>query len=182
MGLHCYNGDCKPGGNVVYWVQTNEMGLVKRTMNLLFVLSDRNRRKVLAKKAGAGYRFPAYDELVSENVGFDEPQLYNDFFRERTGIPAFRRYSFNTEQYVVFAMEQIDADILPANEFAWVAFDDFINTEESGELRNVVRSVSLCYDTSVNMPWVNASGFTAYFDWLHHVCAAQGIRINGEIT
>jgi len=144
--------------------------------HLLFVLPDRNNRRVLVKQAGGEYRFPAYDELVGENVGFDEPQRYNDFFRKHTGIPVFRRYSFNTADYVVFVLEQIGVDVLPANDYVWIVPDHL------PEGREIAHSACLFYNKSVNMPWVSASGFTAYFAWLHRVCAEKGIHINGEIT
>jgi len=151
-------------------------------LKLLFVLPNRNNQKVLAKQVGNEFRLPAYDELVGENVGFDEPQTHNDFFRERTGIPVFRRYSFNTQSYAVFIMEQTSADALPANEYDWTAFDEYISSQESGELRDIARSVSLYYNTSANMPWVNASGFSAYLAWLYRVCEEKGIQIIDEIT
>lgn len=150
------------------------------SFNLLLMLPDSKNERVLACKGGNG--LPSYTELVGENVAFDEPQMYNNYFREITGIPVYRRYTFNTPNYVVFVFEQANRDnVIPRNGFDWVSYDDFM-AANCDEVNKIAKSVSLHYNLSKNMPWVNAKGFTPYFAWLNSVCEKNGIRINGEIV
>ena len=151
---------------------------------LLFILPDKQNKNILAIKTNKGYLVPFFDKPVGSDVEFgDSPQLYNDFFRKQTGISVFRRYSFNTQHHVVFTLEQSGAiETVPENGHEWVAYDEFIAAIEDDELCKIVRSVSNNYNKSINMPWVNAGGYTHYFDWLHGICAKKNIDINGEIT
>ncbi|MCL2570786.1 MAG: hypothetical protein FWE11_00130 [Defluviitaleaceae bacterium] len=75
-----------------------------KSFNLLFVLPDADSKRVLVCKDSD--HLPSYAELVGENVGFDEPHLYNKHFEVATGISVYRRYSFNTQKYVVFVFER----------------------------------------------------------------------------
>ena len=152
-------------------------------LRLLFILPDRHNKNVLAIKEGESYFLPFFDKPVGDNVEFDDlPQLHNDFFKEKTGIPVFRRYSFNTQNYAVFVFEQNSAiDNMPENGYEWVAYDEFIAVQQDDELRKIVRSLNGSYNKSVNMPWVNTGGYSPYFDWLYGVCAENNININGKI-
>lgn len=151
--------------------------------NLLFILSDKHNKNVLAIKVDKDYRFPFFDKLVGDDVEFsDSPQLYNDFFKKNTGISVFRRYSFNTQHYVAFVFEQSGKmDITPTSGYEWVTYDDFIDAQQDDELREIACGVSRNYTKSINMPWVNADGYTPYFNWLYKVCNKKDIHINGEI-
>lgn len=149
--------------------------------SLLFVLPDRKNKNILTVQIGDRYNLPTYDKPVGVNAGFDESQLYNDFFRDFTGISVFRRYIFNTDNYVVFVFEQTDEmNNVPNNECQWILYSDFLDGQQNGEIKNIVSSVSRYYNKSVNMPWIN--GFSAYFAWLREVCSAKNICINGPIT
>ena len=151
--------------------------------NLLFILPDKENENVLLLKADGKYQPPAYDKLVSVNVGFDEPQLYNDFFRNLTGVSVYRRYSFNTDNYVVFVFECADKQNLePENGYCWVSYSDFLCSQQSHEIKNIINNTKCYYNKSINMPWVSIDGITPYFNWLYEVCSARNILINGEIT
>ena len=152
-------------------------------LSLLLILPDKKNQNVIAIKANNSYKFPKYENPVGENVAFDDAQLFNDFFQTLTGISVFRRYSFNTDNYVVFVFELAD-DInnVPSNDYNWVSYDDFLREQQNLEIKNIVNSVNRYYNKSVNMPWVNADGFTPYFIWLHEVCAAKNIKVKNNIT
>ena len=171
--------------------------------NLLLILPDIENQNILITKTHSKYQLPVYDKPIDINIGFDEPQLYNDFFRDLTGISVFRRYSFNTDNYVVFVFEQTGKlNAVPTNEYSWISYREFLYKESSDrqqaienqaiknqtidnqtiEIKNILRAVSCHYNKSVNMPWVSESGFSPYFIWLYEICSAKNIHINGEIT
>jgi len=152
-------------------------------LNLLFVLPDRENKNIIAVKTDGNYHLPKYENSVGENIGFDDAQLFNDFFQNLTGIPVFRRYTFNTDNYVVFVFELAD-DInnTPSNNYNWIAYDDFLREQQDEEIKNIANNINRHYNKSVNMPWVNTNGFSLYFHWLHKVCAAKDITIKGKIT
>lgn len=150
---------------------------------LLFALPDMENEKVLLHKTDGTYQLPTYDNPVGVNVGFDEPQLYNDFFRNLTGVSVFRRYSFNTDSYVVFVFEQVGKqNPVPANGHDWIAYSEFLSSEQPHEIKDIISNVKSHYNKSTNMPWVCTSGIASYFNWLCDVCSAKNIHINGEIT
>ncbi|MCL2404367.1 MAG: hypothetical protein FWC92_02340 [Defluviitaleaceae bacterium] len=150
-------------------------------LNTLFILPDSKNERVLVHVDGN--RLPSYLEHVGENVAFDEPQIFNDYFKNITGIPVYRRYTFNTQNYVVFVFELADKhSATTQNGFDWVSYDDFITTACNAEILDIVGGVKLYYNCSTNMPWVNADGFAPYFKWLSRACETNGIQINGEIT
>ena len=152
------------------------------TFKLLLVLPDVNNERILVQKTEERYCLPAGDKPVGENVGFDEAHVYNGFFMDIAGIPVYRRYTFNTQNHVVFVFEQVKKDntMLPHDGFDWVAYDDFACDDE--EVHQIVSSIRKNYNHSVNMPWVNAHGFCPYFDWLRDACADKNICITGEIA
>ncbi|MCL2198265.1 MAG: aminoglycoside phosphotransferase family protein [Defluviitaleaceae bacterium] len=131
--------------------------------NLLLILPDEKNERALTVE---------YSNPVEENVGFDEPQKYNDYFEQLTGIPVYRRYTFNMDgKYVVFVFEKANrGNVAPQNGFVWMPYDE------------ITQSVQTHYNTSENMPWVNERGFSPYITWLEGVCDKKGIRINGKIT
>ena len=144
------------------------------SFNLLLILPDTKNENILVIE---------YDKPVGENVGFDNPQGYNDFFLKTTSIPVFRRYTFNTKNYVVFVFEMIDqCDTKPADGYSWIPYSQFMDKQNDDEIREIAKSVSLYYHKSKNMPWVNETGFLPYFDWLHGVCAEKNMQINGMIA
>jgi len=149
-------------------------------MDTLFILPDNNNEQILFCETSNC--LPSYFEQVGENTAFDSPQIYNDYFGEITGIPVYRRYTFNTQKYVVFVFEQINDCVSPTNGFGWMTYDSFAAANSNEEIKQIVKSVWRFYNTSANMPWVNKDGFTPYFKWLHAVCEANDIRINGKIT
>lgn len=153
------------------------------SFKLLFILPDKHNKNILAIKKCKDYFLPSFDKSVGDNVEFDDsPQLYNDFFQKITGVSVFRRYSFNTQHYVVFVFDQNSRkDITPENGCEWVAYDKFIAGCQDDELCKIVRSVSNNYNKSVNMPWVNNDGYMPYFNWLYGICAQKSININGKI-
>jgi hypothetical protein len=152
-------------------------------LNLLFVLPDRENKKIITLKTDGSYHFPKYTNPVGENIGFDDAQLFNDFFYNLTGIPVFRRYTFNTNNYVVFVFELAD-DInnTPSNNYHWITYSDFLKEQQNEEIKNIAVNIHRHYNKSVNMPWVNTNGFSPYFRWLHEVCIAKNISIKGKIT
>lgn len=151
--------------------------------NLLFVLPDRKNQNILTTNADDTHQFPAYENPVGDNVGFDDPQLYNDFFKKLTGISVFRKYTFNTDHYVVFVFEQADEKTnVPTNKYKWISYDEFLSDQQNDEIKNIACSINRCYHKSINMPWVNVDGFAPYFTWLHEVCSANHIHIDGRIT
>jgi len=151
------------------------------SFNLLFVLPDADSKCVLVCKESN--RLPSYTELVGEEVGFDEPHLYNEHFEGATGISVYRRYSFNTQKYVVFVFERANRnDFHVKNGYKWLLCDDFITTCHDAEIAEIVRGVKHDYNKSENMPWVSTEGFVPYFAWLKTVCDEISIEINGVIT
>ena len=151
--------------------------------SLLFILPDISNKRILALKSGDQFYFPFYDKPVDINVGFDEPQMFNDIFREAMGIHVFRRYTFNTQNYVVFVFEQAEkTDSTHQNGYDWVSYEDFIAATHNDEVRSIAQNVSKNYNISENMPWVNADGFLPYFKWLRDSCAEKQIYICGKIT
>lgn len=151
--------------------------------SLLFVLPDRKNQNILTIKMGDKHQFPAYEKPVGVNVGFDESQLYNDFFQNLTGISVFRKYTFNTNNYIVFVFELIEEkNSIPTDGYNWISYNEFLSGEQNAEIKNIADSVRRCYNKSANMPWVNEDGFSPYFAWLYEVCAANDICINGKIA
>ena len=152
-----------------------------KSFNLLFVLLDTENKRVLV--AEKGNLLPSHTEPVGENVGFDEPQMYNNSFEKATGITVYRRYSFNTEKSVVFVFEHKDTkQTLAENGYKWVLCDDFIDGCCDAEIAEIVRNVKSHYNISDNMPWVSADGFSPYMNWLISVCDKHNIRITGKIA
>lgn len=151
--------------------------------SLLFVLPDRENNNILALNAGIEYELPAYGSPVGENVAFDDAQPYNDFFESLTGVPVYRRYSFNTANYVVFVFEQADETTsVQKNKCEWISYSKFSAKQQNDEIKSIASSASNHYNKSVNMSWVNAGGFTPYFSWLREVCSKNNFVINGKIT
>ena len=152
------------------------------SFNLLFVLPDAKNERILTHNIEDEYILPQYHELVHENIAFDEPQMYNDFFRKITGISVFRRYSFNTSHHIVFVFEQADkVSTVPENVFVWLPYDEFANVSRDDEIKKIAHSVSLYYNVSSNMPWVNTDGFSTYFAWLRGSFEKSGVHITGVI-
>ena len=151
------------------------------SFNLLLVLPDAENKRVLVCENGK--HLPAYAEPVGENVGFDEPQMYNDYFEQITGVPVFRRYTFNTQKTVVFVFERKNYDnVHIKNGCEWVLYDDFANACDDTDVLEIVRNVENYYNKSENMPWVKMGGFAPYMDWLKGVCDKNDICIMGDIT
>jgi len=148
--------------------------------NLLLVLPDINNKRILARNANGIFYLPTYTESVAENVAFGDARAYNDFFQAITGIPVYRRYTFNTPNDVVFVFEQID-NAQPKAEFDWVLYDDFIAACNADEIAEIANNVRLHYNQSKAMPWIEY-GFLPYFTWLRAVCDKNHIQITGDIT
>jgi len=152
-------------------------------LNLLLILPDIDNKRILAYKTNGTYQLPLFTEPVGENTAFDETQAYNDYFQEIIGISVYRRYTFNTQNYVVFVFEQIardNAEPMPVDKFGWVSYNDFAAACDISEVAEIANSVKLYYDVSENMPWVK-HGFSPYFTWLHKVCRQKDIHITGDI-
>ena len=151
------------------------------SFKLLLVLLDTDKN-ILVNRLGKEYLIPTFDNYVGDNVGFDDPQPYNNFYKKVTGVSVYRRYSFNTQNYVVFVFEKSpDANTMLKSGVEWVSLDDFLVSQQDDEIYEIVHNIGLYYNKSVNMPWVNENGFFPYFIWLHEVCNKNKIKITGKI-
>ena len=62
---------------------------------LHFFVTRPGSREVLLLKTEEGWKLPAYDRDVPENVGFDDPGPFNDWLRTRHGLDIVRRYAID---------------------------------------------------------------------------------------
>jgi len=147
------------------------------SLRLLFVLPDKTNQKILAIKTKDKYCLPEYEAHVNEDILLgavpqlaDIPQLYNDFFKNLTGISVFRKYMFSTDKSMIFFCEQADEiNNAPANGYYWISYDEIWDDE----LKIIVDSVNRDYNKH--------DGFTSYLVWLRSICADKNIHIIGNI-
>ncbi|MCL2522744.1 MAG: aminoglycoside phosphotransferase family protein [Erysipelotrichales bacterium] len=150
-----------------------------KNLKLLLILPNLENSNILICKSNKIF---TYSDLVEENVGFDNPQSYNDYFKEMTNISVYRKYSFNTTNYAVFVFELAEKNFFtPNDDFEWVTYDDFLSNCADEELMNIIRSIDKNYNHSTNMSWLTSKGFSAYFSWLKDYLDKNNLIITGEI-
>jgi len=158
-----------------HFIQIYQGGHMK-SFKLLLVLPDLENEKILTYQSN---NLPIYFDLVDENIGFDNPQPYNDYFYEITGIPLYRRYSFNSSEYVVFVFEQIKKTA-PKIHFCWKTYDEFLSNCDNEEKRHIINAINKNYKLSINMPWLS-KGFSPYFLWLDYYLNKNNIILTGQM-
>lgn len=145
---------------------------------LLMVLQDRAYERVLLMRSGDAYALPAYDQLVDANVGFDIPEPFNDFFRERTGIRAVRKYVFAYEDCIVFVMEDVGQSAATREHCAWVCCGEASRLVKEAEAV-IVDSVRRNGCRSIGMPWIGPSGYAPYMKWVQETLREKGCEMIG---
>ena len=147
---------------------------------LLFVLPDSNNQSILATRTDNGYQLPAYAEPINDNQEIPVPQLhdtpyvYNDFFKNLTGVSVYRKYVINTETIVAYVCEQTDETNIAANGYTWISYNELLTTQQDCEIQQIINSVQTNYS--------NAKNFTPYIAWLRGICTQKNIKIAGEIA
>jgi len=116
--------------NVIYTYCLTRGAIILKTHRVLFLLPDLDTQAVLCIGNERGKNIiPEYPELVDENVGFDDPQLFNDYFEKLTGVKVFRRYSFTFEYYCVLVLERANGGEDPFNSCSWRRYQTIADNE-----------------------------------------------------
>lgn len=155
---------------------------------LFFILTkreEREERKVLLIKTDQGWALPAYDKPVVNNVGFEDPNLFNTWIAEIYGIEVFRRYAIDREDsdLAVFIIENrtpiddlppdslfIGPDGLDAISFSRPVFCEILKSWFSGT------------DESQSIPWARSKGYDDAINWMVEKCNKSDIVPTGSIA
>ena len=147
--------------------------------NLNFILFNKELNKIFITKANGQISLPVYDTQVTTNVGFDNPDIYNQWFERKYGFRVFRRYAIDSlyidEAFFILECYKKDqTNILTSG--IWIDIDDFQHPS-----RDIVLSVLKNYNSSYSMPWVTEDGFTEYIKWVEEKLFNLGINEISDI-
>lgn len=152
-----------------------------REQELLFILPNKNNYAILVNKGRFGNQIPVFDKLVND-IGFEDPHSFNQWFFTLTSIVVFRRYVFSYGKYVIFVLEAVNDITDGINGYSWISYDEIIKTLSDKTIIDIVLSVKDNYHKSMNMPWVNENGFSKYLSWVDEVVTKNGYFLTGEIS
>lgn len=148
---------------------------------LLFILPNKENKEILTIDKENENQVPTFNKLVNDNVGFENPDIFNEYFLNLTGIPVFRRYSFIFGDYCVFVLEIARNYNALKSYCKWSSYEEVNFKLFDNSILEIIISVKNYYNYSINMPWVNENGFSLYMDWLNNIALLKRFSITGEI-
>lgn len=152
---------------------------------LYFVLSQHSDRRILACREGQRWVLPMCEQGVGTNVGFENPAPFNAWFRQRYGLPVFRRYVINAEaaEVAVFMLDlehdHAQDPLLPS--CAWISPTDLAEEYASYPTLHMALQSLFDHEECTTMPYAQPGGYEHAINWMVHRLQESHLPLIGSV-